>query len=393
MEKLKNLSLKRTILLYMVMALVCSFLLSAFLIQTAIITRQQITWKYVDEIQYHEMMQGDGVTYELPVPLVKREMMDATDWIVSETCDFIETYAILLLSVAGSGLAVYFFYRNKLSPPIEELREAAEMVRKEELDFHVTYENKDELGQLCREFESMRTQLEENNRTLWRMIEEEKVLREAIAHDIRSPLTVLKGYQEMLLEFVPEETFGKEQILSMLSEGMTQIERMNDFIETMRKMNSLERRDICSEAVDLSVLAQLIDHEGQIISKENGKKCNVYEDTDPLMFYGDKEIILEVVENLLSNALRYAKEEIQIKIGLSGDELIVAVSDDGKGFTESPETVTKVFYHSNPQDDLQHFGLGMYISRLYCEKHGGRLSLGNEQSGGAIVKAIFKSIK
>ena len=111
------------------------------------------------------------------------------------------------------------------------------------------------------------------------------------------------------------------------------------------------------------------------------------------MFYGDKEIILEVVENLLSNALRYAKDEIQINISLSGDELIAIVSDDGQGFVESPEVVTKAFYHSNPQDDLQHFGLGMYISRVYCEKHGGRLLLGNKKSGGAIVKAIFKSNK
>lgn len=377
----------------MAIALVCSFLLSAFLIQTAIMTRQQITWKYVDEIQYLETAQTEGLTYELPMPQVKREIMSATDRVVSEICDFIETYIILILSIAGSCLAVVSFYKNKLSPPIEELREAAEMVGKEELDFHITYENKDELGQLCKVFESMRAQLEENNRILWRMIEEEKALRAAIAHDIRSPLSVLKGYQEMLLEFVPEETLDKEQILSILSEEMNQIERMNGFIETMRKMNSLEGREIVSEVIDISSLTQLIDNEAQMLSKAEGKKCKLYADADSQMFYGDKEIILEVVENLLSNALRYAKEEIQINVGLSEVELIVVVADDGEGFMERPEMVTKAFYHSNPQDDLQHFGLGMYISRVYCEKHGGRLLLGNKESGGAIVKAIFKSNK
>ncbi len=393
MEKLKNLSLKKTIILYMAIALVCSFLLSALLIQMAVMTQQQITWKYVDEIQYLEIMQNEKLTYELPMPQVKHEVMSATDRTVSEICDFIETYIILILSIAGSCLAVVFFYKNKLSPPIEELREAAEMVGKEELDFRVTYENKDELGQLCKVFESMRAQLEENNRTLWRMIEEEKALRAAIAHDIRSPLSVLKGYQEMLLEFVPEGTLDKEQILSMISEGMNQIDRMNGFIETMRKMNSLGGREVCSQAIDISLLAQLIDNETQMISKEYGKKCSLYAEANSQVFYGDKEIILEVVENLLSNALRYAKDEIQINISLSGDELIAIVSDDGQGFVESPEVVTKAFYHSNPQDDLQHFGLGMYISRVYCEKHGGRLLLGNKKSGGAIVKAIFKSNK
>lgn len=51
----------------------------------------------------------------------------------------------------------------------------------------MVYENKDELGQLCKEFENMRKQLEENNRVVWHMMEEEKALRAAIAHDIRSP--------------------------------------------------------------------------------------------------------------------------------------------------------------------------------------------------------------
>ena len=52
------------------------------------------------------------------------------------------------------------------------------------------------MGMLCREFERMRGQLEENNRRLWQMIEDERVLRAAIAHDIRSPLAIMRGYQE-----------------------------------------------------------------------------------------------------------------------------------------------------------------------------------------------------
>ena len=117
--------------------------------------------------------------------------------------------------------------------------------------FHVVYENKDELGQLCKEFENMRKQLEENNRAVWHMMEEEKALRAAIAHDIRSPLSVLKGYQEMLLEFVPEDTLDKAQLLSMLEKGMEQIERMNGFVETMRQMSSLEQRTIHAENIQL----------------------------------------------------------------------------------------------------------------------------------------------
>ncbi len=88
------------------------------------------------------------------------------------------------------------------------------MIAYNELDFHVSYENKDEMGTLCKEFEMMRSDLaDNNNRKMWRMIDDEKALRNAIAHDIRSPLSILRGYQEMLLEFVSAESIKKQRML------------------------------------------------------------------------------------------------------------------------------------------------------------------------------------
>ena len=84
---------------------------------------------------------------------------------------------------------------------------------------------------------------------------------------------------------------------------------------------------------------------------------------------------------------------VSIKISCSNKELDITISDDGQGFSDSAEKVTQAFYHSNPQDDLKHFGLGMYISKLYCEKHNGILLLGNQKNGGAFVKAVFKAVK
>ena len=392
MEKLRNLSLKKTVILYLLAALLASFFLSAVLIQIAVNTQQQITWKYVDEVQYLAQMDGEQA-YELPMPRVKAGHMDRADRYVYEICDFIETYSILIFSVFGSGMAVALFYRHKLKPPIEELSQAADMVKQEKLDFHVAYENRDELGQLCKEFENMRSQLEENNRIVWHMIEEEKALRAAIAHDIRSPLAVLKGYQEMLLEFVPEDGLDKEQILSMLEKGMEQIERMNGFVETMRQMSSLEQRPVRAASIPMAELAGKIGNEAHILSRGTGKKCDVQTELKASSFCGDQDMILEVMENLLSNALRYARETVAIKISCKDAELDITVIDDGQGFLESTEKVTQPFYHSNPQDDLKHFGLGMYISKLCCEKHGGKLLLGNQPNGGAFVKALFKEVK
>lgn len=288
--------------------------------------------------------------------------MTQTDLVVSETCDFLQTYSVLVLSVLGSCIAVFLFYRNKLKRPIEELELASKSVA-------------------------------ENNQRLWRMIEEEKALRAAIAHDIRTPLSVLRGYQEMLLEFVTEESLNKEQILSMLSEGMGQIERMNGFVETMRRMSSLEDREVQAERMDLLAFAAQVEQETGLLSKEAGKRYEIKTDFQKADFIGDRELIFEVVENLLSNALRYARKAVNIALIQEENELTVTVADDGPGFLDSPQEVTKAFYHSNPQGDLGHFGLGMYICKSYCEKHGGRLLPGNGQEAGAVVKVVFCSIE
>ena len=108
-----------------------------------------------------------------------------------------------------------------------------------DLDFRITYENRDEMGELCKEFERMREQLVKNNRKLWNALEEERILRAAIAHDIRSPLSVLEGYQEMLMEFLPDGTIDKEEAVEMLWESKKQIERMDAFVDTMQKLSSL----------------------------------------------------------------------------------------------------------------------------------------------------------
>ena len=177
------------------------------------------------------------------------------------------------------------------------------------MDFCISYENKDEMGELCREFEKMREQLARNNQALWRTVEEEKMLRAAISHDIRAPLSVLKGYQEMLMEYLPSEDIDMEQAMEMLSESGRQIERMDAFVETMRKLSSLENRRLTPENISSRQLEKDIQGELAILEKEYGKQCIfiLQASESKEEFYGDKEVILEVTENLLSNALRHGK--------------------------------------------------------------------------------------
>ena len=392
MDKIRNLPVRKTILLYMAVALFCSFFLSAVIVGIATRTQIQVWWNYVDEEAYFKAVESNGPYSAADISRPSEHEMTPSDHFISELCDFLQTYSILILSMAGSCAAVFIFYQNKLQKPIEELTLASKKIAQNHLDFNITYENKDEMGVLCMEFERMREQLAQNNRILWKNIEDEKMLRAAIAHDIRSPLSVLKGYQEMLMEYLPSADIDMEQAMEMLSESRHQLERMDTFVETMRKMSSLENRELAAGEISAGQLEADIQAELAILEKEYGKQCILQVPASDEIFCGDKEIVLEVMENLLSNALRYGKHQVEILVRVGYSELSIYVRDDGEGFKEDAEKITEAFYGQNVKDSLKHAGIGMYISRLYCEKHGGKLVLENDEQGGAVVTAIFRRI-
>ena len=121
------------------------------------------------------------------------------------------------------------------------------------------------------------------------------------------------------------------------------------------------------------------------------KKLAEYTQTESEILTADEEIIMEVADNLLANAFRYANQEVRLKLTVTPQYLKMSIRDDGIGFQENIDRVTQAFYHENPQDDLKHFGMGMYISRIYCERHGGKLLIKNVADGGAEVEAVFKN--
>ncbi len=390
MERMRNLSVRKTIFLYMTVALFCSFFLSAAIVRIASRAQLRIWWNYADQEAYFRAVEQEGVGKDIARPGAFE--MTRRDLFWSELCDFLQTYTILILSMAGSCAAVFLFYRNKLQKPVKELALASKRIGENDLDFHITYQSGDEMGALCVEFERMREQLAENNRILWKSIEEEKLLRAAIAHDIRAPLSILKGYLEMLTEYLSNAEIDAEGAMEMLSESESQVERMDTFVETMRKMSSLENRKLVGRKISAKRLEADIRAELAALEKEYGKASVLQGAAPEKLFFGDREVILEVIENLLSNAFRYGKHQVEIRIRVEEAELTVSVRDDGDGFLENAETVMEAFRQQNMKDSLKHAGIGMYLCRLYCEKHGGKLILENDKQKGAVATATFHRI-
>lgn len=104
----------------------------------------------MDEEAYFKAVESEGPNYVADIPRPSAYEMTQSDRFVSELCDFLQTYAVLILSIAGSCGAVFLFYQNKLRKPMEELAQASKKIAENHLDFGITYENKDEMGVLAR---------------------------------------------------------------------------------------------------------------------------------------------------------------------------------------------------------------------------------------------------
>ena len=104
----------------------------------------------------------------------------------------------------------------------------------------------------------------------------------------------------------------------------------------------------------------------------------------------DIEIVLQVFENLMSNAARYAKSEVSVICKTLNNHLLITVSDDGCGFdVKDIKIATDPFYTTEKKSEGEHFGLGLNICKILCQRHGGYIILKNTKLCGASITAYF----
>lgn len=136
------------------------------------------------------------------------------------------------------GITSLLFYKRQIQKPLEILDEAADNIADNNLDFNIVYDKQNELGKLCSSFEKMRAALQDNNIEMWRQIEERKRLNAAFAHDLRTPLTVLKGQGEMLIKYAPQ--MPDRKIIATAEMMQRHITRLEAYVETMNDLQRLE---------------------------------------------------------------------------------------------------------------------------------------------------------
>lgn len=292
----------------------------------------------------------------------------------------------VLFITIGIGVAATIYYQKKLKIPIAQLQNGVEKIQEDNLDFHVEYNEDDELGELCCSMEKMRSELWQKQKALWESLEQRKLLNASVAHDIRTPITVLKGYLDYLEKMIPQDKLTEDMLLDTVSSMQGAVNRLEQYVDCVRDVEKIENIEI--EKRPENVKRLLDEMRSNVQQLETNKEILISSNImtmDEVRL--DKSVLFRIFENLLQNALRYAKKQVRINISQKKDFLILTVEDDGNGFAgKDLEKAATVFCSSDKEG--QHFGIGLSICRILCEKHGGLLSISNNKNKrGACVTA------
>ena len=342
--------------------------------------------KLSDYIAYEMHINEDGQSYVVYTDRVGNPIQTYDHkhqniyWIISNAqMVLVPIWVIICIVLTGA-----IFYELELKKPIKLLIDASKKISESQLDFKVEYKKQNELGNLCSAFDEMRSALYKSNKEMWRSLEERKRLNSAFSHDLRTPLTVLKGYSDYLEKYIPEGKVNEEKLMSVISMMNGQISRLEHYTVKMNAVQKLE--DIVPQAEEISTekLFESLSETGKLLCTDKEFLTEFSSDSEKI--FTDSEIVMQVYENLVSNAVRYAENSIRAECIISENMLTISVLDDGKGFSEEAlKNAVQPFFRDEKEPDKIHFGLGLYICKILCEKCGGGLTVSNHESGGKVT--------
>ena len=305
---------------------------------------------------------------------------------------FISAFVILISVALVVGLWVY----RSIAVPLVKLKKATQNIKEGNLDFVLDVEGKDEFSELCQDFEEMRRRLKESTEEKSLIEKENRELISNISHDLKTPITAVKGYVEGIMDGVadtPEKMdryvrtiYNKTNEMDHLINELTFYSKIdtNRIPYTFNKLNVEDYFEDCSEEVGLELETRGI----ELVYANYVEK--------DVMVIADGEQIRRVIHNIISNAIKYmdkSKGIIQIRIKDVGDFIQIEIEDNGKGI--GPKDLPYIFDRFYRTDVSRNSskggsGIGLSIVKKILEDHGGKVWATSRLGIGTIMYFVLR---
>ena len=306
-------------------------------------------------------------------------------WVSRDLAGLLPNPQNLMLVGATSASASRVISR-KMAP----LAEAAGRVGAGELDFAVGSTNVREVNDVLAAMDAMRTSLAESLEARWAAERGQREQVASLAHDLKTPLTVLRANADFVAEELEDE---KDADLAAAARDIAgSVERLDGYvrllIEASRGSGGAERApmrpaELCEQV--LAEAAQIARARGVTLDAATGPAVAGAPEA-PL----DRTSLARAAANLVANAAEHARSRVAVSCDVAGGRLVIEVADDGPGFSPAAlergcERLFTDDSSRSSRDGGRHYGLGLHAASEAASAHGGSVSLANGPSGGAVA--------
>lgn len=349
-----------------------------------------------------------GISHMNPKSVVQTEEEEASDLdydiSIMESSDGKATvqlmakdviFVVLVVLIFTSLMVGFWIYRS-VATPLVKLKKATKNIKEGNLDFVLEVEGDDEFAELCQDFEDMRIRLRDSAEEKLLLDKENKELISNISHDLKTPITAVKGYVEGIMDGVADTQEKMDRYIRTIYNKTNEMDHLineltfyskidtNRIPYTFSKMSVTGYFNDCAEELQLELEVKGIDL--------------VYANyvSEDILVIADGEQIRRVIHNIVSNSIKYMNKShgiIQLRVKDVGDFIQVEIEDNGKGI--AAKDLTNIFDRFYRTDFSRNSskggsGIGLSIVKKIMEDHGGKVWATSKESIGTIMYFVLR---
>ena len=300
------------------------------------------------------------------------------------------TGILFIFIFIGEILLLSARFGKYFSKEIKNLMLVSEKIRAYDLNFETAHSDIREIEEVIGSLNQMKIALRDSLEKQWNMEKSRKDQISALAHDIKTPLTIIKGNAELINEVCKDESQLKYN--NYIVNSSSEIEHYLKVLMDMTKSEEL----LALKPVKIQTkifFNKIVEQEEALASEKNLELMNELECV-PAFFYADEELLYRAIMNVIANAVEYSEKNSKLlfKVSECEDELQFLISDSGSGFSkEALKSATGKFYRDDKsRNSKNHYGIGLSITKSFIESHHGTIELSNSiELGGAQVVLKF----
>lgn len=304
-------------------------------------------------------------------------------------------YGIVVVLVITAIILVYWIY-NGVMKPLNKMKEAANNIKEGNLDFELKAEADDELGQLCKDLEDMRRRLKDTAEEKIRFDRQNKELISNISHDLKTPVTTIKGYAEGILDGVADTPEKTEKYVRTIYNKAIEMDRLINELTLYSKIDTNRipyNFNIISVNDYFNDCAEELQIEMEAKSAEFGYFNYV---SDDIKIIADAEQLRRVIYNITNNSMKYmdkTKAKINLRVKDVGDFIQVEIEDNGKGIAAKDlPNIFDRFYRTDASRNSSTggSGIGLSIVKKIIEEHGGKIWATSRENTGTTMYFVLR---